>query len=191
MAKVGKNGLLVFQTKSVTPKDFVSYWSFLYNDPREHMYENNISKPFTPESIEKLYIWKNGSILAPLKKASVKKNYINRIDEVEKLPLNTTAEAFLECFSEGGAIWRIFWLHCWQPDRFPIYDMHVHRAMALIENQAIREIENLNDKKKIVLYLDYYLPFIERFAGIHHRDVDRALWAFGKFSKKWNLLGVT
>ena len=103
------------------------------------------------------------------------------------MPKDTSAETFLAQFATGGVIWRIFWLHCWQPDRFPIYDQHVHRAMMLIEDREPDDLAAKDDKRKIRLYLDRYLPFHRRFAGSDQRSVDRALWAFGKFIKAWRL----
>jgi hypothetical protein len=75
-----------------------------------------------------------------------------------------------------------FWLHCWQPARFPIYDQHVHRAMAFIESGEREEIPK-NEASKVRAYLDRYLPFHRQFAGLDLRAVDRALWFYGKFIK--------
>ena len=47
----------------------------------------------------------------------------------------------------GGAIWRIFWLHCHYPNKFPIYDQHVHRAMACIIGMKSLEIPKKNQDK--------------------------------------------
>ena len=182
--------LTVFQSKKVSKKEFIDYWSPLYKDPQEHLYDNNIDKQFDEDIVMELYKWKNGGKISAGKTASIENNYINRIAEVNTLPRNTSAKDFLAVFSEGGAIWRIFWLHCWQPQRFPIYDMHVHRAMAYINNNSEKEIGNMNDEKKISLYLNDYLPFTERFSGIDLRDVDRAMWAFGKFLKDWSKLAL-
>ena len=38
----------------------------------------------------------------------------------------------------GGAIWRIFWLHVQHTQHFPIYDQHVHRAMAFLVEEPAR-----------------------------------------------------
>ena len=99
------------------------------------------------------------------------------------LPVSTTAEEFLKNFG-GGAIWRVFLLHCWQPQRFPIYDQHVHRAMEFIETRTAREISN---STRVVLrdYTDRYLPFWRRFSATPDREVDKALWVFGKVLKQF------
>ena len=173
--------LFVYEGRSTTPAEFVSYWSTLYEDPREALYVDNIGLPLTPDRVRNLFIWKNGGVPSAAKSQSIETNYINRIAEVERLPLNTTASDFLDRFALGGAIWRIFWLHCWQPERFPIYDVHVHRAMTIIEDAKADELNRFNDKKKVTLYLERYLGFCERFQGIAQRQVDRALWTFGKF----------
>ena len=126
------------------------------------------------------------SKLSEKKKESVRVNYINRLDELNSLSIETSPSFFLNEFNKGGAIWRIFWLHCWQPNRFPIYDMHVHRGMAYLEKNLSREISSLNDSQKNKLYLDVFLPYIQRFSTFNQRKVDKALWAFGKFLSNWD-----
>jgi hypothetical protein len=39
--------------------------------------------------------------------------------------------------------------------------------------------------KRIGIYLDEYRPFFRRFADCEHRQVDRALWSFGRFLKNY------
>ena len=125
----------------------------------------------------------NGGKLSRIKEQSVENNYIDHIDKAQSLSCDTTAEQFLDHFPLGGAIWRIFWMHCWQPGRFPIYDQHVHRAMSYIENHQREDLASMKDEIKIRIYLDRYLPFYSQFAGIDPRQVDRALWACGKHIK--------
>lgn len=174
---------ITFKPEEVSFENFISFWSSQYRDPNEALYLKNIEGPFTPETVHQLFVWKNGSRLAARKHRSVENNYIARLDELRKLPKDTDAYAFLNRFNSGGAIWRIFWLHCWQPDRFPIYDQHVHRAMVYIKQQNIEEIAS-RDQDKVCVYLERYLPFHEQFKGLPQRSVDKALWAFGKFLKK-------
>ena len=187
MAATASIRLTTYRPHRASPGEFVDFWSALYHDPRESLYVNNIGKPPTAEAVTKLFVWKNGGKLSRLKQRSVERNFIDRIGELQGFPKDTSAETFLARFATGGAIWRIFWLHCWQPDRFPIYDQHVHRAMMLIEDREPDELAAKDDKRKIRLYLDRYLPFHRRFAGSDQRSVDRALWAFGKFIKAWRL----
>ena len=64
----------------------------------------------------------------------------------------------------GGAIWRIFWLHLQHPEQFPIYDQHVHRAMAFMLKwpEEKREIP-VHNPTKVRNYLEVYRPFFARF----------------------------
>jgi hypothetical protein len=64
--------------------------------------------------------------------------------------------------------------------RYPIYDQHVHRAMAFMQGGHEWEIPYYNPTK-VRSYLGSYVPFFDSFAPIERRRVDRALWAFGKF----------
>jgi hypothetical protein len=37
------------------------------------------------------------------------------------------------------------------------------------------------NRAKVLTYLEEYCPFFRRFDGYNHRQVDRALWSFGRF----------
>ena len=69
-------------------------------------------------------------------------------------------------------------------ERFPIYDQHVHRAMAFLQTGEREEIPDY-DPQKVESYWRRYLPFHATFEGIESRSVDKALWAFGKFLKEY------
>ena len=54
--------------------------------------------------------------------------------------------------------------------------------MNLIVGKVHRELAEHTEKAQVNLYLGQYLSFWrEHFGDLEHRDVDRALWAFGKF----------
>ncbi len=132
---------------------------------------------------------KNGTVLSTQKADSVSTNFIARLEELKKLDSAIDAQTFLNHFSKGGAVWRIFWLHCFQPNRFPIYDQHVHRAMTYIQSGKQVEIP-ADDREKIKSYIEEYLPFYSEFncAEDGSRSLDKALWTFGKFLKTLNVL---
>ena len=172
--------LIIYEPVEVGAHAFVKFWAARYGGYDETFYQDNIGKELTSDRILEWYEWKNGMRLADLKRKTVMTNFVNRRPELDELSLEVGARPFLEKFNSGGAIWRIFWLHCWQPARFPIYDQHVHRAMHFIQTGAKEEIST-RDSEKITSYIDQYLPFYSRFNGINHREVDKALWAYGKF----------
>lgn len=174
--------LITYKPELSDPDTFVAYWAAQYHDPHENLYTQNIGQPFTGQTIHPLFFWKNGMRLSAQKRQSVEDNYVAAIKKIATLPLETNARSFLNHFPKGGAIWRIFWLHCWQPVRYPIYDQHVHRAMAFIEKQKLEEIPE-SDNDKIELYLGKYLSFHGQFNRCDLRSVDKALWTYGKFIK--------
>jgi len=49
-----------------------------------------------------------------------------------------------------------------------------------VSNRPKREIP-IHGPTKVRAYLEEYRPFFDRFAGCERRQVDRALWSFGKF----------
>ena len=170
---------VVLRTDHTGPREFVTFWGQRYADPREPLYEGNIGKPLTPESVMALFEWKNGGKLSAPKAASVHKHYISLIGA----PLPSEIRGFLKSFgpSKGGAIWPIFWLHCCDR-QFPIFDQHVYRAMKFIQRAELDELEGYPDDRKVDLYLDIYVPFHNEIA-VPGRETDKALWTFGKFLK--------
>ena len=163
------------------------FWDQQYRYPQESLYSDNIGKRLTPRRVRDLFRWKNGSPLSKAKRRSVEENFVRRIGHARRLPADISAEEFLEEFPSGGPIWRIFWLHCCRPETFPIYDQHVHRAMAFIEGDGLGELAQRSDPEKVRLYLGRYLPFYQEFTGFDTRSVDRALWSFGRFIKAWRI----
>jgi hypothetical protein len=172
--------LIIYEPVQAEKKSFVEFWSARYAGYDDEFYDTNIGQELTEERILQWFEWKNGIRLSDRKKASVKENFIARRSELATIPPDELPEKTLARFRDGGAIWRIFWLHCWRPDRFPIYDQHVHRAMRFIEAGAIEEIAT-SDPEKIGTYVRRYIPFYAQFVDMPHRAVDKALWAFGKF----------
>jgi hypothetical protein len=177
--------LVILSTSRADPRDFVDFWSPRYRDPNEPLYLDNIHAPRTVDSLLALFKWKAGNQWFGAKLDAIKSNFIDRRTELDELPQDTTPIDFLNRFQKGGAIWRIFWLHCWN-QKFPIYDVNVHRAMTFINDGWGQELDRLSDRKKIGIYLNRYIDFESQFRDIDRRRVDRALFAFGKFLKSWN-----
>jgi hypothetical protein len=177
--------MIIYQPVKVDRAAFVQFWSARYIYTKEELYDKNIGRELTEARILELFTWKNGTPLSKRKHASVMRNYVAKSAELARIPQNESAAKLLSNFSKGGAIWRIFWLHCWQPRRFPIYDQHVHRAMRFFQAGIPEEIGG-TDRAKVRSYLDSYMQFHSEFNGLDPRLVDKALWAFGKFLNENN-----
>jgi hypothetical protein len=175
---------------------FLEFWANRYDDPLETLYESHIGRKLTYRSVMALFEWKNGMKLSPRKRRSVESNYVLRRNTrgvwvARTLPqaasphkIRSFARKFLtDHFPEGGAIWRIFWLHCCN-QRFPIYDQHVHRAMVFIETGVIEDLNQYSQRQKIESYIDRYLAFSAQFSG-EQRQIDRSLYTFGRFLKQF------
>ena len=140
----------------------------------------------TGATITDLFLWKNGMPLAGKKQVAVRR-FVERVEELERFQSDQNVDALLKHFAEGGAIWTIFLAPLLAAVALsPIYDQHVHRAMAFIQTGVLEEIPSY-DPRKIDSYVRRYLPFHATFAGIDSRSLDKALWAFGKFLKETNL----
>lgn len=82
----------------------------------------------------------------------------------------------------GGAIWNIFHAHCLYPDRWPIFDQHVCRALWYMLKGELREIP-VKDSEKLRVYRESYVSFHSSFGPVPERRLDEALFMFGKFLK--------
>lgn len=167
---------LSFSIDFANIEDFVSYWSSRYSYQNGDKYDDNINEPLTESSIMELFEWKNGSVLSAKKEKSVKDNY---------LPIfsGNKEDRYLNPYESGGAIWNIFYLHCLDPDKYPIFDQHTLRAMKYMQTKEIINTD-ISDANKYKIYKNEYIPFINSFSSIDKRTSDKALFAFGQFLKR-------
>ena len=63
----------VLRSCEATPEGFVEFWDRHYSGYDEVFYRENIDKPLTDERIEKWFVWKNGTPLAPAKAPSIRR----------------------------------------------------------------------------------------------------------------------
>ena len=95
---------------------------------------------------------------------------------------NIDIEAFKKEFKKVSAVWEIFLLHIIKPNKYPIYDQHIHRTFLFIHNEDWSNIQNTkNDKVKEKFYFERYLPFIEAQNIKDLKKLDEAFFAFGQF----------
>lgn len=165
--------------RDASAAEFIDFWSSTYTDD-DKLYYENIDGDLTAQRIRKLFVWKNSMRLSGRKATSIESNFIGPWSMPKAPPAESEIEVLLDYYSGGGPIWRIFWLHCLAPQRFLIYDQHVHRAMTFIQNGSISEIA-YGDASKIEDYKTRYIPFHATFERGSNRSVDKALWAFGRF----------
>ena len=164
-----------FEIKATDRVSFLNHWAAKYDYPSDDKYTGNIGNHLTETSLLELYEWKNGRPLSGLKRRSVIRNY----------PLTFSGDArarYLNHKLQGGAIWNIFYLHCLDPEKWPIFDQHTFRAMRYLQSGQIEEL-GVTKKQKYEAY-ETYVPFFREFGGGGSaREVDKALFAFGRFLK--------
>jgi hypothetical protein len=137
---------------------FIAHWSSKYDYASEPKYEKNIGHSLTPQSRLDLFEWKNGSVIAAKKLTSIERNY--------PLAFNgRVEERYLQPGRGGGAIWNIFYTHCLYPDKWPIFDQHVCRAMWYMLKGEPREIP-AKDSEKLRVYRESYVPFHSSFGPV-------------------------
>jgi hypothetical protein len=166
----------------VALNEFVSFWDQLYTGYDEEAYQRlkKTDHPLTSDLIKQWFEWKNGTPLSAKKMQSISR-YSSSDERINQNADEASLTEFL-CRT-GGAIWRIFWLHIQHPETFPIYDRHVHRAMAFMVGPPTPEEIPTANPAKVESYLKTYRPFFERFAEVifTSRQVDRALMSFGQY----------
>ena len=164
-----------FTIKADNTTSFINHWSERYEYSSEPKYTRNIGKPLTETSRRELFEWKNGSAISSAKLRSIEINY----------PLTFTGDIhtrYLSSKNGGGAIWNIFYAHCLAPEKYPMFDQHVFRAMRYLKNSKIEEIPS-NDNSKISIYLEEYIDFHTALGKWEERKADKALFTFGRFLK--------
>lgn len=169
----------------VDEQRFVEFWSARYPTVNEPTYQSNIGKQLTENRLLDLFKWKNNGPIAKHKLDSIRRNYIENKPIPPTIGDRNSLLAFIQ--KPGGAIWRIFWLHCHDHSRYPIFDQHVYRAMCRMTVGHASEIPTTN-AAKAKAYVDLYLPFLATFNYSDAKKIDEALWSYGKYLKGTNAL---
>lgn len=165
---------------------FISQWSAFYSYKLEYLYDSSITKrQFEEADIQGLFKWKNGMNLSQGKQNSLDKKVLNRLMTINSLKDNrdVDVEAFREKFRDLSAVWKLFLLHTLKPNRYPIYDQHIHRAFHYLHGLNWQSINNvsLKDREKENFYFDHYLPFFSSLKDVQPKKLDEALFCFGRF----------
>lgn len=179
--------LLHFEiTESDDINTFITFWSQLYSYSNEVIYKKNISKKvFDAESIQELFICKNGMRSSDLKQKSLNNKIIDKLGVINYLKSKEEFELdlFNYEFKSLSAVWKIFLLHIIQPKKFPIYDQHIHRTFLFIHKKEFSNLSNtsIKNKQKEAFYFNEYLPFIDENEIKDLKKLDEAFFAFGQF----------
>lgn len=167
--------------------NFINSWSKLYTFSNEAIYSKSIVKEtFTKTDIQNLYKWKNGMKLSVLKQKSLdtkikaKLSIINNFKSNDEIDIDAFRKEFKNL---QATVWKIFLLHIIKPNKFPIYDQHIHRTFLFIHNEDWSNISNtsISNKAKEQFYFERYLPFIEAQNIKDLKKLDEAFFAFGQF----------
>jgi hypothetical protein len=173
-------------TNTSNHTEFIHQWSKLYSYSNETSYYNSITKEvFELNDIQNLYIWKNGMKLSASKQKSLDTKIKTKLSIINTLKKYNTisVEDFKTEFKDVSAVWKIFLLHTIKPNKYPIYDQHIHRAFLFIHNEDWSNISNdtVTNKEKELFYFDRYLPFVKSINYSNLKKLDEAFFAFGQF----------
>ena len=165
-------------------QEFISFWSKLYVYDNAVLYERIHTTTLSEDDLKDLYKWKNGMKLSKAKEKSLNAKIISKIEIVNNLRAasNFDLEYFLKEFKQVSVVWKVFLLHILKPNRFPIYDQHVHRAYRFINNQSSNGIKaSMNESVKLKFYFEEYYPFVRESKITDLKKMDEAFFAFGQF----------
>ncbi len=166
---------------------FINAWSKLYSNSNEAIYNKSIVKEeLTKTNIQNLYKWKNGMKLSILKQKSLDTKIKAKLSIINTFKSNNEIDidAFRKEFKNLQAtVWKIFLLHIIKPNKYPIYDQHIHRTFLFIHNEDWSNISNtsISNKAKEQFYFERYLPFIKAQNIKDLKKLDEAFFAFGQF----------
>ncbi len=139
-------------TKNENLIDFINSWSKLYSFSNEAIYSKSIVKEtLSKTDIQNLYKWKNGMKLSVLKQKSLDSKIKEKLAIINTFKRNDNidVEVFKIEFKMVSVVWKIFLLHIIKPNKYPIYDQHIHRAFLFIHNEVWSNIANtMGDKAK-------------------------------------------
>ena len=174
----------ITNSQSASLKEFISFWSKLYVYDNAVLYERIHNTTLSENDLKDLYKWKNGMKLSQAKEKSLNTKIISKIEIVNNLRAasNLDLEYFLKEFKQVSVVWKVFLLHILKPNRFPIYDQHVHRAYRFINNQSSDSIKaSMNESVKLKFYFEEYYPFVRESKITDLKKMDEAFFAFGQF----------
>ena len=179
--------LKVQETKGV--REFIDYWKKLYLYKSPINYEEIIEKEsFLASDIKAIFEWKNGMKLSKQKQKTLETKILSKLKIINQLKSSTSfdLDSFRIEFKNLSAVWKIFLLHIIDPKVYPIYDQHIHRSFNFIQNKEWKGITNssISNKRKEEFYFETFLPFVSKLRDFSIRDIDKALFAFGKFIKE-------
>jgi hypothetical protein len=180
-----ENSYPILHSTQTTVSEFIQFWLAYYEYPLEKLYNTRIGlQQFTKTDIEKLFEWKNGMELSERKKKSLKDNVTDKLDLINsyKQQKEFDIDEFKKIFKSMSAVWKIFLLHLIKPDYYPIYDQHIHRAYLYIHQQDYTQLKNtISNKAKEDFYFANYLNFVHNIDGFSLKQIDEALFSFGRF----------
>ena len=170
---------------------FIETWGKNYNYPNMQLYNDILFKnELSNEDLKNLFQWKNGMPLSCKKEKSFQEKILVKLFIINQLKTQWDEKIFNQEFDSLSAVWKIFLSHIIHPEQYPIFDQHVYRAYKYIVDQVNESELPFYNKTKLKIYYKDYLPFYlnckeimdKRFTS---KDLDDALWIFGKFLNEY------
>jgi hypothetical protein len=178
--------LFPFINNTVSKEEFLTFWSKRYFYKSKHDYESLMNQDISEVVLSALFEWKNGMNLSERKEHSFQNNILNQCEKIREYRKNLDLDAkeLYDLLDKVSFVWRIFACHIARPEEYPIYDQNIHRSVLYIQGDDNWQnvTPSLNDQLKSDFYFNNYKKeFLPQFSDIPSRDIDRALFAFGRY----------
>jgi hypothetical protein len=192
-----KNGNQVLERCSLS--EFSAYWSQFYRaSPSDDVYFSNIKfdfgQKYTSSNLRELMRWKAGSQNKKSGEAFANKIDLSQLNGFRESINSHTSQIQYELFfnrnlknltrSPESFVWPRFVLHIASPRKIPIFDRHAWRSFRFLNGEM-----NSDNLISSASGGDFW-PFVhwvwelEKYVDFSARDLDRALWGFGKELEK-------
>ncbi len=179
-------------------REFVEFWQQFYQSkvPDEVYQTNlNVGAELTGENISQLWRWKNERYGSPLiEPTQAILEDINRFRNLEHIDEAKEREFWQRVATiTPGIVWQVFLFHMARPQDYPIFDQHVVRAyLALTTGYLWRNPGEVGApcynferfSSSYSGYRSFFFNLVEEAGSPEPKQVDRALWAFGRHLKR-------
>jgi hypothetical protein len=179
-------------------REFVEFWQRFYQSKiSDEVYQVNLNVgvELTKENVSLLWRWKNERygwpLVEPTQAILGDINSFRKLEHVDEVKEREFWQ--LVATITHGIVWQVFVFHMARSQDYPIFDQHVMRAYLALTTGYIhrnpREVEAPcgsyeRFSSSYSGYRSFFFHLVKEASAPEPKDVDCALWAFGRHLKR-------